>query len=152
MSDSPFRRSCVAAAAGTALAAGLVAGPPASAVPEPPVADPPVSALAYRNYYGAIALATVGGAVGWSYDFRTKKRAFKVAMRECRKASSYPWSCRKVAWVRNWCIGLAVLWDADNNIAYYDYGAGRTKKKAYRKALRKCGPGCVRRAYTCTTR
>ena len=33
------------------------------------------SAAASGRYYGAIALSRADGAVGWSHDFRTKKRA-----------------------------------------------------------------------------
>lgn len=125
---------------------------PAGATSAPGDSTSDSTAAAYGRYYGAIALSRADGAVGWSYDFRTKKRAGKRALRECKKASDAPWSCRKIAWVRNGCLALAVRWNSNGTIARYKWGVARNKGPAYRKALNKCGYGCKRRAYTCTTR
>jgi hypothetical protein len=134
-----------------ALLASLIA--PAGASPSAvPTESADSTAAAYGRYYGAIALSRADGAVGWSYDFSTKRKAGKRALKECRKASDTPWSCRKVAWVRNGCLALAVRWNDNGTIARYKWGVGRNKAPAYRAALNKCGWGCVRRAYTCTTR
>lgn len=138
-----------------ALAASLLfAAAPASAVsvPGPPTADPPGSSVqVYGRYYGAIALAMTGGAVGWSYDYGTKRAALRRAYRECKSRSDYPWTCEKIAWVRNGCLALAVRWNG-GYVARYGWAARSTKRSAYWAALDKCGPGCVKRAYTCTTR
>lgn len=123
---------------------------PAGATPQGSPADS--SAAVAGRYYGAIALSRADGAVGWSYDYRTKRRAGKKALRECRKASDTSWSCKKIAWVRNGCLALAVRWNSNGTIARYEWGVGRNKGPAYRAALDKCGPNCKRRAYTCTTR
>ncbi|HRY11044.1 MAG: DUF4189 domain-containing protein [Actinobacteria bacterium] len=110
------------------------------------------SVSAVRRYYGALALSRADGAVGWSYDYRTKAKAGRAALRECKKASATPWSCRKIVWVRNGCVALAVRWNDNGTIARYAWGVARNKAPAYRKALNKCGYGCKRRAWTCTTR
>ncbi|MEZ5186928.1 MAG: DUF4189 domain-containing protein [Candidatus Nanopelagicales bacterium] len=113
----------------------------------------PGSAIAVSGrYYGAIALSRADGAVGWSYNFKTKRKAGKRALRECKDASDTPWSCKKIAWVRNGCLALAVRWNSNGTIARYAWGLGRNKRPAYENALRKCGSKCKRRAYTCTAR
>jgi len=118
-----------------------------------PVNDQGRSSIAAVNrYYGALALSRADGAVGWSYDYRTKRKAGKAALRECKKASETPWSCRKIVWVRNGCVALAVRWNDNGTIARYRWAVAMKKSTAYRKALNKCGYGCKRRAYTCTTR
>ena len=65
--------------------------------------------------------------MGWSYDFRTKKRAGKRALRECKEGLRHTWSCRKIAWVRNGCLALAVRWNDNGTIARYKWGVGRNK-------------------------
>lgn len=129
----------------TSLASGASAG-------GPDVSDPPAppTASAYYNYYGAISLAMTGGAVGWAYDYSTKWQALRSAQRACKSRSSYPWSCEKIAWVRNGCLAVAVSWDGEY-IDYYGWGVANTKRQAYWRALDECGYGCVKRAYTCTT-
>lgn len=134
-----------------ALAAIFATVTPAGASAEPTPAKPGASISVYGYYYGAIALAMTGGAVGWSYDFGTKRAAFRRAMNECIAASDYPWTCEKIAWVRNGCLAVAVQWDGDY-ISYYGWGVARTKRQAYWRALDECGYGCVKRAYTCTRR
>lgn len=131
------------------VATSLVSGASAGAVdaPAPPTAP---AVAAYYNYYGAISLAMTGGAVGWAYDYGTKWQALRSAQRACKSRSSYPWSCEKVAWVRNGCLAVAVNWDGDY-IDYYGWGVANTKRQAYWRALDECGYGCVKRAYTCTT-
>lgn len=104
------------------------------------------------NYYGSIALSPADGAVGWSYDYRTRRGAIKRAKRECRQASDYPWRCRKVGWVRNGCLALAVRWNGSGGIARWASAYRYGKRAAYRAAKKRCGPGCRRRAFTCTTR
>ncbi len=112
------------------------------------ISGPSISGM----YYGAIALSRVDGAVGWSYDYGTKATAGKAALRECKKASTVPWSCRKIVWVRNGCVALAVRWNDNGTIGRYAWGVASNKATAYSKALNKCGYGCQRRAWTCTTR
>lgn len=126
-----------------------VAAAPAGTSAKAP--EPGAAVSAYGNYYGAIALAMRGGAVGWSYDYGSKWGALRKAKRECKSASSYPWTCKKIAWVRNGCLAIAVQW-AGNNISQYGWGVARGKRGAYWRALDECGPYCVKRAYTCTTR
>lgn len=114
-------------------------------------AEANVAAKAARNYYGAIALAYTGGAVGWSYDYSTKRSALNRAQRECKSASNFPSSCHKIAWVRNGCLALAVRWNG-SNIAHWGWGSASSKRAAYNRALDECGSNCRKRAYTCTTR
>jgi Domain of unknown function (DUF4189) len=110
------------------------------------------SVSAVMMYYGAIALSRVDGAVGWSYDCGSKAAAGKAVLRECKRASTVPWSCLKIVWVRDGCGALAVRWNDNGTIGCYAWGVESNKASAYRKALNKCGYGCQRRAWTCTTR
>ena len=141
-------------AVGAGLAAIAAPALPATAAPAqvvPAVVAPGAVISAYGDNYGAIALAMTGGAVGWSYDYGTKRQAFRRAVRECKSASDYPWTCKKIAWVKNGCLAVAVRWDG-NYVDRYGWGAASTKRQAYLRALDECGYQCKRRAYTCTTR
>lgn len=126
-----------------------VAAAPAGTSAKAP--EPGAAVSAYGYYYGAISMSMGDGAVGWSYDYSTKWRAKYRAQAKCRSASSTPWRCRKIAWVRNGCLAVAVQWSG-NSIARYGWGIARTKRAAYWRALDECGPYCVKRVYTCTTR
>lgn len=134
------------------LAATLMMGAPAGAarVPTPPVTTPAAATAYYTNYYGAISLAMTGGAVGWSYDYATKWQALRRAQNECKSKSNYPWSCQKIAWVRNGCLAVAVRWNG-SDIERYGWAVRETKRSAYLAAKAKCGYACVRRAHTCTS-
>lgn len=139
---------------GAGIAAIAAPALPATAAPAqwaPTVVAPGAVISAYGDNYGAIALAMTGGAVGWSYDFGTKRGAFRRAVRECKSASDYPWTCKKIAWVKNGCLAVAVRWDG-NYVDRYGWGAANSKRQAYLRALDECGFQCKRRAYTCTTR
>jgi Domain of unknown function (DUF4189) len=109
------------------------------------------SVSAVMMYYGAIALSRVDGAVGWSYDCGSKAAAGKAALRECKQAST-------VLVVPEDRVGARRLWGAggplerQRAIGCYAWGVESNKASAYRKALNKCGYGCQRRAWTCTTR
>jgi len=154
MSVTVKRTVRFAIAVGAGLAAVAAPALPASAAPAtyvPTVVAPGAVISAYGDNYGAIALAMTGGAVGWSYDYSTKRFAFKRAMRACKNASDYPWTCKKIAWVKNGCLAVAVRWDG-NYVDRYGWGAAATKRQAYLRALDECGYQCKRRAYTCTTR
>ena len=133
------------------LAGLLAATVPAAADPVPAPVGVGASVSAYGDLYGAIALAMSGGAVGWSYDYGTKGAAFRRALNACRAHSDYPWSCEKIVWVLNGCAAVAVSWSG-NDIYSYGWGIARSKRVAYWRALDKCGPDCVKRAYTCTAR
>lgn len=150
------RRPVLLAALLTALAAAsapLTPGAHASTADALAGGAPtPPEAAAFWDNYGAISLAFTGGAVGWSYDYGTKASAKRAAQRACRARSDYPWSCRKIAWVRNGCLALAVRWDNDGDVSRYGWAVRRNRTAAYRVAKRECGWGCVRRAYTCTSR
>jgi hypothetical protein len=131
-----------------------LAMPGTPAVAAAPSADPPrpgATISAYVHNYGAIALAMTGGAVGWSYDYPNKWLAGKRAKNECKQSSDYPWTCKKIAWVRDGCLALAVRYDG-MFVDVYGWGTASTKRGAYLRALDECGYGCKRRAYTCTTR
>ena len=125
--------------------ATVMTGAPAGAarVPDPSVP----TAARYGNTYGALSLAMSGGAVGWSNGYSTKWQALRRAQNECKSTSDYPWTCRKIAWVRNGWLALAVRWDG-NNIERYGWAVGSTKRYAYWAAKDKCGYGLVRRAST----
>ena len=58
--------------------------------------------------------------------------------RACKKASDTPWSCRKIAWVRNGCPALAVRWNDNGTIARYKWGVGATRPCVSQR-LNKCG-------------
>lgn len=135
----------------TALALAVPGAPAAAAERTADVPRPGAAISAYYNNYGAIALAMTGGAVGWSYDYPTKRLAGKWAQYECKSSSDYPWTCKKIAWVRNGCLALAVRYDGIY-VDVYGWGTARTKRAAYQRALAECGYGCKRRAWTCTTR
>lgn len=139
----------VALAAAGLIAALLVPATTAGATPSAD-ASAQVGAAAV-NYYGSIALSARDNSVGWSYDYRTKRGAIKRAKRECRKASNYPWTCKKVGWVRNGCLALAVR-TSGGSVARWASAYRGSKRAAYRAAKNRCGPGCRKRAYTCTTR
>ncbi|MDP4014485.1 MAG: DUF4189 domain-containing protein [Candidatus Nanopelagicales bacterium] len=148
---SVFRTRLVILLASLAvLGSALVAGTSAGAASPPTTAQQPDRSVStYRNNFGAISLAFKGGAVGWSYDYSTRKKAVKRAHRQCRSRSST--KCTKIAWVRNGCLAVAVRWSG-SNVTYYGWAVRGSKKKAYRAAKRECGGKCVRRAFTCTTR
>lgn len=156
---APNRRATLRVAvvfAMLALVASALTGfssPAKAAVPDQQVSQPAAMSQQQlpRYYFGAISLAFRGGAVGYSYDYRTKRAALRALYRKCRSASSYPGSCRKIVWVRNGCAALAVRWQG-SNIARYGWGVARTRRAAYRTALNKCGARCVKRVYVCTTR
>ncbi|MEZ5157299.1 MAG: DUF4189 domain-containing protein [Candidatus Nanopelagicales bacterium] len=128
----------------SALTAGLLIAP--VAVADAPAK--PTSTVAASGTYGAIAIAS-DGAWGRSWNYRTKRKAGKWAMWECRRASDYPKTCKKVAWVRYGCLAVAVRWNGDF-ISRYGWATRSTKKKAHRAAKRRCGTGCVRRASVCS--
>ncbi len=135
----------VIAALATALSGAV-------AVQAAPADDPSglgASLSAKGRWYGAIAVAFDDGASGWSYNYKTKRKAFKRAQKECKKSSDFPSSCRKIAWVRNGCLAVAVLWNG-SMVADTGWGIARSKRKAYLNALDDCGPECKRLTYTCT--
>lgn len=127
---------------------------PGAAAATAPAADPPRPAAAisaYAHNYGAISLAMTGRGVGWSYDYPTKRLAGKWAQYECKEIADYPWTCKKIAWVRDGCLAVAARYDGID-VDAYGWGSASTKRGAYQRALAECGYGCKRRAWTCTTR
>jgi len=132
-----------------ALATALGGAVAVQAAPSDDSSGMGASLSASGRWYGAIAIAFDDGAAGWSYDYKTKRKALNRAQKECKKFSDFPSSCRKIAWVRNGCLAVAVLWNG-SMVADYGWGIARSKRKAYLNALDDCGPDCKKRAYTCT--
>ena len=132
-----------------ALAAALDGAVAVQAAPSDDTSGLGASLSAKGRWYGAIALAFDDGAYGTSWNYKTKRKALKRAQKECKNYSDYPSSCRKIAWVRNGCLAVAVLWNG-SMVADYGGGLARSKRKAYLNALDDCGPDCKKRAYTCT--
>ena len=132
-----------------ALATALGGAVPVQAAPSDDAAGLGASLSAYGRWYGAIAVAFDDGAYGRSWNYKTKRKALNRAQKECKRYSDFPSSCRKLAWVRNGCLAVAVSWNG-SMVADYGWGIARSKRKAYVNALNDCGPDCKKLTYTCT--
>lgn len=139
----------IALAVAGLIAAVLVPSTSAGAAPATVSVDGQANASAARNYYGAIALAFTGGAYGWSKNYSSKRAALRVAQKECKNASSTPSSCRKIAWVANGCLSVAVRWNG-NNVARYGWAYRRSKSAATFAAINECGGNCRKRVTICS--
>lgn len=142
---SAFRAQVLLGIAGL-LAATMLALIPAGSAQ---AAESPASARAARNYFGAIAISA-DAATGYSYDYRTRKRAQNVAVAKCRQRSNYPGTCRIAGWMRNACGAVAVKYDSRGFVSRYKYGWAGTKQGAKNAARRNFG-GQIR-TFVCTTR
>jgi len=136
-------RTTLAVAALLAAACLSALAPSAGAVAAPAAERPA------RVVYGAIALAA-DGAVGYTYDFRTRRAALRAALRQCRQGSDYASTCKKVGWIRNSCGAVAVKFRPSGFVKYYKFGWGRTKRDAVREARQ--GFGGRTQAWVCTSR
>lgn len=101
---------------------------------------------ACAQYFGAVSYSPSTAAVGWGYDFLTKKEAEEAAMRNCRQHAA---DCKITATVENGCIAIAVG-DRD-----YASRADRSKQRALRMSMVDClwaSPRCEVLHSICTTR
>jgi len=98
------------------------------------------------NNYGAIAYSFENGASGYSYEYRSRRAAEAVALRNCRRGGE---DCRIIVWFRNGCAALAV---GSNG---HGYAWTSSRRSAERNALRKCRgytDECQVIVWACTTR
>jgi hypothetical protein len=147
-----MRRTLILAIAGLLAGTMLAMTPTAGSAATAGDKQATQPTLERRAYYGAIALA-YDNAAAYSYDFRTKRKAKRVALRKCKRASDYPGTCRTVVWVRNGCAAVAVLRRSNGSVDKYGWGIGRTKIRAKRNALRAIPGGRDRiRVWVCTSR
>jgi serine/threonine-protein kinase len=101
------------------------------------------SALA--NFYGAIAYSRYSGAVGYSYNYRTRASAERQALAECGS------NCGVALWFRNSCGSLASSSDGAVGV-----GASYYQRNAQNESLLGCyeggGRSCRIVASACTDR
>lgn len=102
---------------------------------------------ARADNYGAIAYSPRTGAVGWSYDHPSRRRAERVAMGNCR---NYAGDCRIATYFYNACGAVARgsggAWGAD---------WGDDRYSAESNALDACynhGDNCRIVRWACTSR
>jgi serine/threonine-protein kinase len=96
--------------------------------------------------YGAIAYSPATGALGWSYDYRTRGEAESIALQNCSKHAS---DCIVPLWFRNACGALAV---GSNG---WGTAWGTNQSEAERKAITACQRwtmDCAVKRWVCTTR
>ncbi len=99
------------------------------------------------NYHGAIAISPSSKALGWSYDYRSRRAAETAALAECYKHAS---DCRIATWFRNACGAVSI---GENG----GWGAnwGRSIHQAKLKSKRLCHQNdsyCQVERWVCTTR
>src|SRR5690606_14961394 len=73
-----------------ALATALGGAVAVQAAPSDDSSGMGASLSASGRWYGAIAIAFDDGAAGWSYDYKTKRKALNRAQKECKKFSDFP--------------------------------------------------------------
>ncbi|MGO4613445.1 DUF4189 domain-containing protein [Nocardia sp. 2YAB30] len=76
------------------------------------------AAHAYTNNYGAIALSTSTGLIGYSYDYPDSAAAKRRAISSCGAAD-----CSSVLWFANGCG--AVAYSGDNGTWSWAYASSR---------------------------
>lgn len=104
------------------------------------------------RYFGAISVSR-DWAAGWAYDYRTRHRAVRASLHNCKIRSNYPGSCRKIVWVRNGCAAVAAKWSPTTGfITRVSWGIAYTKRKAIRRAKAKLSAPKRTVAWVCTTR
>lgn len=105
------------------------------------------AAEARADNYGAIAYSPRTGAVGWSYDHPSRRRAERVAMGNCM---NYAGDCRIATYFSNACGAVA---RASNGGWGADWGDDR--ESAESNALEACynhGNNCRVVRWACTSR
>lgn len=106
----------------------------------------PAVAVAQRNYFGAIAYAPTGKALGWSYNFASRKQAEREALKNCNKHGG---GCKIANWFRNACGAIAI---GTNGGWGADWGVSLNQAKS--KTVKQCGKydsGCKVVRWVCTT-
>lgn len=100
-----------------------------------------------QNLYGAIAFSQNTGAVGWSYDYRSRSGAERRALNGCYKHAG---DCRVVMWFRNSCGALAVT-----DRGGYGTAGHPNRYVAEERALDQCyrsNNNCYLKRWVCTGR
>jgi hypothetical protein len=143
-----------AIATSTLVVAGSLAVAASSSAQAAPAPVDRTAKVSKINTYGSIQIAR-NGAWGKSRGYRTIKGAKRRAHRECRQVTRRP--CYDMGWVRNACMAVAVRRGPNGLIvrAKTNSDPRRTKRGAYRQALRNCrrdGGRCkrLRGAWTCS--
>ncbi|WP_280253360.1 DUF4189 domain-containing protein [Nocardia abscessus] len=85
------------------------------------------TAHAYTNNYGAIALSTSTGLIGYSYDYPTSSAAQQRAVSSCGAAD-----CESVVWFRNGCGAVAY----SSGSGSWSWGYASSRRSAQSQALR----------------
>lgn len=102
---------------------------------------------ALADNYGAIAYSQSSGAVGWSYDYPSRKAAEGTALGNCQ---GHGGGCSVAFWFSNNCGALAA--SADRSIGW---GWADNRFAAQARALDECRKhgraGCQIRAWSCNT-
>ncbi|MBF6132539.1 DUF4189 domain-containing protein [Nocardia otitidiscaviarum] len=83
----------------------------------------PANAAGYN--YGAIALSSSTGSIGYSYDYASRAAAQDAALSECRGMD-----CKIVARFANGCGAVAY-----SRQGYYTFGAAESRSAARNQAL-----------------
>jgi serine/threonine-protein kinase len=99
---------------------------------------------AAADNFGAIAFAKGNGAVGYSFDYRSRGEAEEQALQECGRG------CAVVLWFKDACGALAV-----GEGRGYGTGWSARRGEAEAIAMRNCRSntdGCTVVRWTCTTR
>ncbi|MFC8046610.1 DUF4189 domain-containing protein [Nocardia sp. NPDC057353] len=84
------------------------------------------SAQAARYYYGAIALSTSTGYIGYSYDYSDVDTAESRALSSCDAAD-----CQSVVWFANGCGAVAY----SDRTATWSWAYGDSRRTAQSRAL-----------------
>ncbi|WP_330229538.1 DUF4189 domain-containing protein [Nocardia sp. NBC_00508] len=84
------------------------------------------AANAYTNNYGAIALSTSTGLIGYSYDYPDSASAQRRAVSSCGAAD-----CSTVVWFRNGCGAVAY----SSNSGSWSWGYASSRRAAQGQAL-----------------
>lgn len=84
------------------------------------------AANAYTNNYGAIALSTSTGLIGYSYDYPNSAAAEQRAVNSCGAAD-----CQSVVWFRNGCGAVAYSSDTGT----WSWGYASSRRSAQGQAL-----------------
>jgi serine/threonine-protein kinase len=102
-----------------------------------------LTSLAHAANFGAIAYSSSTGSYGWSYDYRSRAEAERVATRNCGAAD-----CTPALWFVDACGAIAV---GDNG---FGTGWGTDRSRAEVEALNSCRgytSNCSVRQWVCTT-
>ncbi|UMG93835.1 DUF4189 domain-containing protein [Nocardioides sp. TF02-7] len=102
----------------------------------------------FRKCFGAVSMSR-DQAWGGYINTPTRKGAIQRAHKRCKSLSNYPGQCRKLGWVRNGCMAVAIKTNSQGWITSWATGYANRKAVANRKAKKRNGGGKIR-ASICT--